>query len=280
MISTHRESDRTVLAKKNTLALITFAVSGPVLIAAIGLDAFPWGPRDVAMICAVLTTSTFVQSALGFGNGLVAIPLLAQLMPLVMAIPVVTLTGACISGIVLLRDWQAVDTKATKRLLVSACAGVPIGLFALHSVSEVTLRLGLGFLLMGLSVARLAGWRFPAMRGPYPVWIAGFAAGILGGAYNMSGPPVVVYGTMRNWSPLTFRASVLGFFLPLALVVLAGQAASEMWTLKVVAGFSSGTPAIALGTTLGILVGDKIEPERFSVIVYVAIGAMGLILFL
>ena len=40
----------------------------------------------------------------------------------------------------------------------------------------------------------------------------GFFAGILGGAYNTNGPPVVIYGSLRKWSPATFRATLQGYF--------------------------------------------------------------------
>lgn len=41
----------------------------------------------------------------------------------------------------------------------------------------------------------------------------GFAGGVLSGAYNTSGPPVVIYGTCRCWQPAEFKSNLQGYFL-------------------------------------------------------------------
>jgi hypothetical protein len=38
------------------------------------------------------------------------------------------------------------------------------------------------------------------------------SAGVLGGAYGMNGPPLVIYGSLRGSSPQHFRATLQGYF--------------------------------------------------------------------
>ncbi len=38
----------------------------------------------------------------------------------------------------------------------------------------------------------------------------------------MNGPPLVVYGGMRRWSPQHFRATLQGYFLPASVIGMAG----------------------------------------------------------
>ena len=45
----------------------------------------------------------------------------------------------------------------------------------------------------------------------------------------MNGPPLVVYGTMRRWSPQHFRATLEGYFLPASLIGMAGYWAAGLW---------------------------------------------------
>src|ERR1041384_5395771 len=46
----------------------------------------------------------------------------------------------------------------------------------------------------------------------------------LGGAYGVNGPPLVVYGNMRQWSAGHFRATLQAYFLPVSLIGVLGYA--------------------------------------------------------
>ena len=53
----------------------------------------------------------------------------------------------------------------------------------------------------------------PALKHPAWVYIAGFCGGLLGGAYNTNGPPIVLYGNCRGWKPSVFTSSLAGYLL-------------------------------------------------------------------
>jgi hypothetical protein len=38
----------------------------------------------------------------------------------------------------------------------------------------------------------------------------------------MNGPPLVIYGSMRRWSPQHFRATLQGYFLPASIIGMSG----------------------------------------------------------
>ena len=44
----------------------------------------------------------------------------------------------------------------------------------------------------------------------------------------MNGPPLVIYGALRRWSPQYFRATLQGYFLPATLAGLIGYAATGL----------------------------------------------------
>jgi uncharacterized membrane protein YfcA len=60
-------------------------------------------------------------------------------------------------------------------------------------------------------------------------WLFGFSAGVLGGAYGMNGPPLVIYGSLRHWSPEYFRATLQGYFLPASLLGMCGYWLAGLW---------------------------------------------------
>lgn len=61
-------------------------------------------------------------------------------------------------------------------------------------------------------------------------WIAapmGAIAGALGAAFSTNGPPVVMYGMLRNLGPAAFRGTLNAFLLPITLPLLAGWPPAE-----------------------------------------------------
>ncbi|MCA9117288.1 MAG: hypothetical protein KDA79_19595, partial [Planctomycetaceae bacterium] len=60
----------------------------------------------------VLFTAALVRSTFGFGDALVAMPLLALFMPLETAAPLVALISLLIAGSVLQRDWRHAERPA------------------------------------------------------------------------------------------------------------------------------------------------------------------------
>jgi hypothetical protein len=76
---------------------------------------------------AVLFLATIIRSAFGFGEALVAVPLLALLMPVEVAAPVAVLVSITVAFIVLLQDWRKVHVRSAVRLVFSTMLGIPLG---------------------------------------------------------------------------------------------------------------------------------------------------------
>ena len=87
----------------------------------------------------------------------------------------------------------------------------------------------LAAVIIGFSAWSLAT-RQRAQLGESRRWMvgAGVIAGVLGGAYGMNGPPLVVYGALRRWDPPRFRATLQAYFLPASALGLVGYAATGL----------------------------------------------------
>ncbi|MHC5056799.1 MAG: TSUP family transporter [Planctomycetota bacterium] len=116
------------------------------------------------------------------------------------------------------------------------------------------------------------------MRGGLSTVVAGFCAGVLGGAYNTNGPPIVVYGTMRGWEPERFKATLQGFFLPTGAFIIAGHALSGLWTRETVRLSLVSLAPVALGMALSFWLAPRIPRERFGVLVHVLLLACAALL--
>jgi uncharacterized membrane protein YfcA len=106
-------------------------------------------------------------------------------------------------------------------------------------------------------------------------WAFGFGAGVLGGAYGMNGPPLVIYGALRGWSAEHFRATLQGYFLPASLVGLVGYWMAGLWVPAVTRYYLlSLAPAVA-AVLLGRVVNRRMRGQRFLLYVHVGLIVIG-----
>jgi uncharacterized membrane protein YfcA len=231
------------------------------------------------LVLGILFLSTFTRSALGFGDALIAMPLLAMIVGMKIATPLVALVAPTIALTILLRAWRQVDLQAAWRLIVSTIIGIPIGLFFLKSAPEGVVKAVLGIVLIGFGLYKLIAPRLPPIRSEKLSYVFGLVAGILGGAYNTNGPPVVIYGVLRKWPPERFRATMQGYFLPTGTMILISHGLAGLWTGEVLRLYVYSLPVIIGAVFVGGWANRKVPGELFNRIVYVFLVLVGVLMF-
>jgi uncharacterized protein len=176
----------------------------------------------IVPVLAVIFLATLIRSAFGFGEALVAVPLLALFMPVEVATPLAVLLSITVAGLIVVQDWHKVHLQSAWRLVLSTLFGIPLGLLLLTAVAGHVVKAILAVVIIVFSTYCLASRTPCQLKDDRLAWLFGFGAGILGGAFGMNGPPLVIYGTLRRWSAEHFRATLQGYFLPASLVGLVG----------------------------------------------------------
>ena len=108
----------------------------------------------------------------------------------------------------------------------------------------------------------------------------GFVAGVLGGAYNVAGPPLITYATLRGWSPAQFRASLQGFFLVTGVMICISHGLAGLYNQTVLYYVLISLPLLAVGLALGSYLHARVPVERFARAVYVVLAALGALMLL
>src|SRR5947209_11904825 len=181
-------------------------------------------------VLAVIFLATLIRSAFGFGEALVAVPLLALLIPVEEAAPLATLVSITVAAVVVAQDWHKIHFHSAGWLVISTLFGIPLGLWLLTAVAETVVKAILAVVIIGFSSYSLVSRSPFQLKDDRWAWVFGFGAGVLGGAYGMNGPPLVIYGSLRRWSPEHFRATLQGYFLPASLLGMAGYWLAGLWT--------------------------------------------------
>jgi uncharacterized protein len=235
-----------------------------------------------AYVLLVAAAATLIRSTFGFGDAMVAVPLLALCIPLRVAAPLAVLFSITIAAIVVVQDWRNIHLRSAVWLVLPTLAGIPIGLSLLASEHQKLAKAGLAVVILATSAYFLIG------RAPFHLqrdsrrWLltCGFCAGVLGGAYGMNGPPLVIYGSIRRWPAQQFRATLQAYFLPASILGMTGYWLSGLWVASVSHYYLISLPVVVPAVFLGRFIHHRLPARVFVRYVYVALGATGALLLI
>lgn len=233
----------------------------------------------ISYVIAIVFIATLIRSALGFGEALVAVPLLALRIPIATAAPLAVLISVVVAFGIVIQDWRRVRVRSASGLFLSSLPGIPVGILLLTRGDEHVIKLLLGILIVGFSVYSLLATKPRQLSQDHHGWMVscGFLSGVLGGAYGMNGPPLAIYGSLRGWSPQHFRATLQAYFLPASLIGLAGYAAVGLWNGALTRYFLLSLPGVAVAILLGRAINQRMSKGFFRY-VYVGLIAIGTVL--
>ncbi|MFH1022704.1 MAG: sulfite exporter TauE/SafE family protein [Planctomycetota bacterium] len=223
----------------------------------------------------IFFAAAFVQGLSGFGSALVAMPLLLPLLGSKGAAPLMALVAMPMQVILLVRYRRSLSLEAVWRLVVASVVMIPAGVFLAGVVPERVVFGVLGGVLIGYALYALADLKLPAITHAGWAYAAGAAAGVLGGAYNTDGPPVVVYGSCRRWNPLEFKSNLQGVFFVNSVVILGAHAAAGNLTGPVWGHFLAALPAVAAGAVAGVGLDRFVSATMFRRIMLALLLVLG-----
>jgi uncharacterized membrane protein YfcA len=231
-------------------------------------------------IVLVVFVASLVRSTFGFGEALVAVPLLALIIPIDIAAPLAVLLSITIAAIIVAQDWRHIHLRSTLWLLMPTFAGIPLGVLLLRAGHPLAVKATLAIVILLFSAYSLFGSSLPELKSDSRIalLLCGFVAGVMGGAYGMNGPPLVIYGSMRRWSPQQFRATLQGYFLPASVAAMAGFRFAGLWSAAVTHLLLISLPAAIMATFLGRLINLKLRGDLFLKAVHICLLVVGALL--
>lgn len=232
------------------------------------------------VIVPVIFVATLTRSTFGFGDALVAMPLLSMAIGLNFATPLVGLMGITISTTILIKHWREVHLRSLWLLIIFTLIGIPVGILLLRGVYENVMKLILAFIIIIFSLYKMFKPALFTLASDRLACFFGLLAGILGGAYNTNGPPVVVYGTLRRWNPEKFRATLQGYFFPTGSMIALGHCFGGFWTKPVLLYYLVSLPVILVAILLGGKLNRKIPKDKFDNYIYICLVILGIVLLI
>jgi len=237
----------------------------------------------LAFYSAVLLSAFAVRSVAGFGAGLIAIPMLAFILPVSTAVSVATVFTTLTSVEMVAREWRHIAWRQFATIFLYSVIGIGLGLYFIRLLDENLLRRCLGIFLILYSVHAL--WAADTARvlprflhGPL-----GAAVGIVGGLFSAlfgagAGPIYVVYFDILRLEKAVFRATMSAVVVLGGAARIAGYGSYGFYGPSTIALMAIGLPLVFVGAWLGDRLVYRLSPRSFSRLVAAIILLSGVIL--
>ena len=222
---------------------------------------------DVFVLLVLLFSSIF-QATFGFGIALIALPFLVNLMPLENIAPLLALVSLTIALPIVVQKRREVNVGLIKRLLVSAVVGVPLGIYLLTSLDPKIVKVALGCTVLVASLLGLFALPKDWKISPGAAYPFGFTAGVLGGAYNLSGTPLVLFMNLSHLDTQAFRASLHFFSVSLNVFVVFGYVVSGNFAPEILRFYLFSVPIVAFSLFSGNYLAKRFRSERYRTVIY------------
>jgi uncharacterized membrane protein YfcA len=220
--------------------------------------------------------AVFTQSLSGFGVALVAMALLPALVGIHVATPLVAAVALVMEAVLVLYYRQSLQVHAVWNIALAAVVGTPLGVLFLSHVDERLALTVLGVVIAGYALYALLGLKMPYLDKPLWAYLAGLLGGMLGGAYNTSGPPVIVYADCRRWPPNVFKGNLQGYFIIVSLAIVTSHALNGNFTFQIWQMFLWTLPFVILGIVAGLSLDHWLNPNVFRRVVLILLILMGI----
>lgn len=232
------------------------------------------------LIILIVFLASTIFATFGFGDALLALPFLTFIIGLQKATPLLALSGFTLAICLMGTGYKHIQWKEAIKLVMGSLCGVPIGVWLLKNMDKNLMQGIVGLVIAGISIYNL--WRPSLFKitSDRTAPIFGFLGGILGGAFNTSAPPVVMFGAMRAWTPMMFVGMMQAFFLPTDVFVIAGHISSGLLDGEVMRYYLWCLPFLFLAVLIGHQLKKRLPVEKFQKGIFVIIFISGVMLTL
>jgi uncharacterized membrane protein YfcA len=230
-------------------------------------------PASFLLAALVVLCAFFIFGVSGFGSSIVAVPLLVQIYPLKVVVPMMVIIDICASLYVGRRSSGDANTQELKWLFPFSLIGMVLGIFLLIRAPSEPLLLILG-IFAAINGIRILVQRNVEFRDPINRWWAvpfGFFGGVFTALFATGGPVYVSYLGLRINNPKVLRATMAFAIFILAFLRL---------TLMLVTGLILSWEVIGLAvclmpvTFLGMWAGSHIHTKLSNASMRIAYGSI------
>ena len=239
-------------------------------------DFFNFIPDNYFLIVVVVVFSGLLRGFIGFGSGLLMVPILsyfyspifAMVFNIVIEIPAtiyLTFVGA-----------KKCNFKEISPMMFTMMLTIPFGTVFLVSIDEQVIKILMSILLIFFVILIAIGWRIKATITRYVLVLGGIISGLMQGATGMGGPPYVTVLLSKNDSDEVARANILVITSGLVISAIISLYYFGLFTKNIFLTGIVTAPIYVFSTYLGSKFFNHSGNKYFRNSSLIALGVVGI----
>lgn len=221
---------------------------------------------ELAYAVLVVFFACTVFSAMGFGIGIVGLPLLFLVFDPATSIILLNVMAGPVVVLIAIRNRQHLRPREIAPIVVAGIIGALIGgrVLALLDIAEYKDIFGIAVLLViiALTVGGMLKLPFSLPRASILGPVCGFLVGLFITGIGVGGPLLVLFFISQGWNRQTTRASMALYFIFMGTALIIGYGLNDLYTpARSELLIASIAPAM-----LAALLGDRIAKSLTDVV--------------
>ena len=235
---------------------------------------------DTTGIIVILTSAAaaFVQGFSGFGFALFSLPILSLVIDIRIAVPFIALCGLTNNIFLVIDLKQHIKFFELKKVIFGAVIGIPVGAVFLSQANPELLKTLLGVIVILFVLFSLFGIIRQRCINENYGYLFGWLSGLLGGAFNTNGPPVLIYFYLQGWDKTKQKAAITGFFIITSIVVVASHAVTGLLNRDVLIYYLYSFTGVITGSYFGVKLFNKVSTKIFNKVLLYGLFAISIFL--
>ncbi len=225
---------------------------------------------------AISVLSGMVRGFSGFGAALVYVPLMSALYEPRMAAPSFLIIDLASGLVFSLTLWRHAVWREVLPLAAAALVAAQFGSLILQYADAITLRWGISVIVFAIVALLASGWRYQGRPMLIVTLGVGFLSGLMGGAVQMYGPPVIVYWLGSAGEMVTIRANFICYFATFASGVMVTYSIKGLLTAEATALALMIGPLQLVSQYVGSRLFHLASPKTYTRVAYTIITLAGL----
>jgi uncharacterized protein len=229
------------------------------------------------VIATTVVVAATVQGVVGFGANLLAVPVVALIVPGALPAALV-IPGVPMAAAMAVAERDHIDWRGSRFILLGRLPGTALGVAIVAAVSSDVLAIVIGLIvLLAVALSVLAAHLHPGVT-PKTALATGVATGVTGTAAAIDGPPLALL--YQHDPPQVFRATLATQFAIGVIFTLIGLGiAGQLHAWQMLLGLSL-VPCYLVGFALSLAVRPRLQTRslRPAVLAIAALAGVAAIL--
>jgi uncharacterized membrane protein YfcA len=218
---------------------------------------------EIFIFIFIILVASILQTSTGFGFSILATPFLLLLFKPMEAIQINLILSLFISVALLTKIKEDIDYGILKRFIIGSTVGLPIGIMVFLFLDVKNLMLGIGLIILGLTLLLLLKFRITQTKGK-DITIGGLS-GMLTSSIGMPGPPLLLYFSGTDTEKAKLRGTTLAFYLFIYFMSLLIQVIFTGTNITIWLSSLFALPVVFIGLFLGQLLFKVINQNFFRI---------------